>query len=108
NLEQELHEAEESGRSKNVELEAERRAHAASAARVQELQRLVDELRAEQGRQRESFSADLAKSREAVEVANARADAADRRALLEIDQERQARSRAEKNLDTLRAQSAQA
>ena len=104
NLEQELHEAEEAGRSKSVELEAERRGHAASAARVQELQRLVDELRAEQGRQRESFSADLAKSREAVEAANARADAGERRALLEVDQERQARTRAEKQTEAVRAQ----
>ena len=108
NLEQELHEAEEAGRSKKVELEEERRAHAASAARVQELQRLVDELRAEQGRQRESFSADLAKSREAVEVANARADAGERRALLEVDQERQAGTRAEKQTEAVRTQLAAA
>lgn len=104
NLEQELHEAEEAGRSKNVELEAERRAHAASAARVQELQRLVDELRAEQGRQRAGFSADLAKSQDAVERANSRADDAERRAMLEIDQERQAKSRSDKQVETLKAQ----
>ncbi len=108
NLEQDLHEATEASRSKTVEVEAERRAHAASAARMQELQRLVDELRAEQTRQREGFSADLAKSRDAVEAANARADAADRRALLDIDQERQARARAEKSLETFRSQSSQA
>jgi hypothetical protein len=104
NLEQELHEAAEATRSKTVELEGERRSHAASAARIQELQRLVDELRAEQTRQREGFSADLAKSRDSVDAANARADVADRRALLEIDQERQARSRSEKQTEALRGQ----
>ena len=108
NLEQELHDAEEASRSTTVELEAERRAHAASAARIQELQRLVDELRAEQTRQREGFSADLAKAREAVEAAAARAESAERRALLEIDQERQVRARAEKMLENVRTQAAQA
>jgi len=90
-----------------AELESERRAHAASAGRIQELQRTLDDLRTQSQRLQDGFSADLAKAREATEAANARADAAERRALLDIDQERQARSRAEKSLETLRAQSAQ-
>jgi DNA repair exonuclease SbcCD ATPase subunit len=65
---------------------------------------LVDELRAEQGRQRESFSADLAKSQETVERANSRADHAERRAMLEIDQERQAKARSDKQVEILKAQ----
>ncbi len=89
-----------------VELEAERRAHTASAARLQELQRSCDELRAQLERQRADFSADLAKAREAVDTANSRADASDRRALLEIDQERQAKARVEKQLEVLRGQHA--
>ena len=86
------------------ELELERRTHAASAARIQELQRLVDELRADAARQRQSFSADLAKAQEAVERANSRADDAERRAMLEIDQERQAKARSDKQVEALKSQ----
>ncbi len=86
------------------ELEAERRAHAGAIARLQELQRHLVEHQAQQEASRAAFSADLAKAREAVDVANARADASDRRALLEIDQERQARARADKQAEALRAQ----
>ena len=91
-----------------AELESERRAHTGSVARLQELQRQVEDLQSQQERQRESFSADLAKAREAVEQANTRADANERRALLEVDQERQARVKAEKALDSLRSQAAAA
>jgi len=87
-----------------TELEAERRAHAASAGRIQELQRTIDDLRAQSQRQQEGFSADLDKAGEAVEQANLRADAAERRSMLEIDQERQAKGRAEKQVEGLRAQ----
>lgn len=86
------------------ELEAERRAHAGAIARMEELQRQLAEHQAQQEAAHAAFSADLAKAREAVDVANARADASDRRALLEIDQERQARARAEKQAEALRAQ----
>jgi len=86
------------------ELEAERRAHAGAVARVQELQRQLAEQQAQQEAARAAFSADLAKAREAVDVANARADASDRRALMEIEQERQARARADKQSEALRAQ----
>jgi chromosome segregation ATPase len=86
------------------ELEAERRAHAGAVARVQELQRQLTEQQAQQEAARAAFSADLAKAREAVDVANARADASDRRALMEIEQERQARARADKQAEALRAQ----
>jgi len=89
------------------ELEAERRAHAGAIARLQELTRQLAEHKAQQEAARAAFSADLAKAREAVEVANSRADASDRRALLEIDQERRARARADKQVEGLRAQLAQ-
>lgn len=107
-LDRQLSLALEAKHALTTELEAERRAHTGSVARLQELQRQVEDLRSQLERQRERFSADLAKSRDAVDAANARADAADRRALLEIDQERQARARAEKSLETFRLQSAQA
>jgi len=90
------------------ELEAERRAHAGALARLQELQRQLAEHQAQQEAARAAFSADLAKAREAVDVANARADASDRRALLEIEQERQARTRSDKQVDALRTQLTQA
>lgn len=101
-LRQEIRRLEELGRSTSTELEAERRAHAGIAARMQELQRHHDELIGRQDVMRAAFSADLAKAQVAVEVANTRADAAERRALLEIDEERQARAKAEKQLEALR------
>jgi hypothetical protein len=95
---------EEAVRSTKTELEAERRAHAGTAARMQELQRHHDELIGRQDVMRAAFSADLAKAQVAVEGANTRADAAERRALLEIDEGRQARAKAEKQLEAVRGQ----
>lgn len=46
----------------------------------------------------------MAKAREAIDAANARADGAERRALLEIEQERQARAKMEKLTEALRSQ----
>jgi chromosome segregation ATPase len=86
-----------------AELEAERRAHAGAQARGQELEAQLGQARSQQQRQQEGFSADLAKAREAVETAQERASATEKRALLEIDQERQARSRADKTVESLRA-----
>lgn len=86
-----------------TELEAERRAHAASAGRIQELQRTLDDPRAQSQRQQEGLSADLNKAGRAVEQANLRADAAEPRSMLKIDQERQAKGRAEKQVEGLRA-----
>ena len=79
-----------------------------AVARLQELQRHLEEARNQLERVRSDFSAELAKAREAVDVANARSDAAERRALLDIDQERQARIKADKQLEALRGQLAQA
>lgn len=106
-LRQQLGAAQESLQQRQTDLEVERRAHAGAAARLQELQRHLEEARNQQERVRSDFSAELAKAREAVDVANGRSDAAERRALLEIDQERQARIKADKQLETLRGQLAQ-
>jgi hypothetical protein len=103
-LRQEVRRLEELARSTSTELEAERRAHAGTAARMQELQRHHDELIRRQDAMRAAFSVDLAKAQSAVEAANARADIAERRALLEIDEERQARAKAEKQLEAVRGQ----
>ncbi|OYW21006.1 MAG: hypothetical protein B7Z52_01455 [Burkholderiales bacterium 12-64-5] len=107
-LRPQLSAAQESLQQRQTDLEAERRAHAGAVARLQELQRHLEEARNQLERVRSDFSAELAKAREAVDVANARSDAAERRALLEIDQERQARIKADKQLEALRGQLAQA
>jgi chromosome segregation ATPase len=87
-----------------VELEAESRAHAGAVARLQELLSQLEQARAQQQRMQDGFSADLAKAREAVTAADQRAAAAEKRALLEIEQERQARAKADKQAETLRTQ----
>jgi chromosome segregation ATPase len=87
-----------------IELDAERRSHTATAARAQELQRQVGELQAQLERARADFGAELDKGRQAIETANERAAAAQRHALLEIEQDRQARGKVEKQLDALRVQ----
>jgi len=103
-LRQEIRRLEELGQSTSTELEAERRGHAGTAARMQELQRHHDELIRRQDAMQAAFRIDLAKAQGAVEAANARADTAERRALLEIDEERQARAKAEKQLEAVRGQ----
>ncbi|WP_253278130.1 DNA-binding protein [Variovorax paradoxus] len=106
-LRQQLGALQEALQQRQTDLEAERRAHAGAVTRLQELQRHLEEARNQQERVRADFSAELAKARAAVDVANGRSDAAERRALLEIDQERQARIKADKQLDALRGQLAQ-
>lgn len=107
-LRQQLSATQELLQQRQTDLEAERRAHAGAVARLQELQRHLEEARNQQERVRADFSAELVKAREAVAVANGRADAAERRALLDIDHERQARIKADKQLEALRGQLAQA
>lgn len=107
-LRTELAASHETAKQARVELEAERRAHAGAVARMQELQAQLEQTRAQQQRQQEAFSADLAKAGEAVQAADRRAAAAEKRALMEIEQERRARSRADQQLETLRAQIASA
>ena len=107
-LRQQLSAVQESLQQRRTDLEAERRAHAGAVARLQELQRHLEEARNLQERARADFSAELAKAREAVAVANGRSDAAERRALLDIDHERQARLKVDKQLEVLRGQLAQA
>ncbi len=94
--------AETRGGQLRDELELERRDHAGARARIEELQRQLAQEHAAQEAAHAAFSADLTKARDAVNVANERADSSDRRALLEIDQERQARARAEKQSESLR------
>lgn len=64
----------------------------------------LGQARAQQQRMQDAFSTDLAKAREAVDAADQSATAAEKRALLEIEQERQARAKAEKQVEALRTQ----
>jgi chromosome segregation ATPase len=91
-----------------TELEAERRTHVAVTTKLHALQNHLDEAKAQQQTQHQNFRTDLASARVAVDTANERADTAQRRALLEIDQERQARIQVEKQLEALRTQLTQA
>lgn len=93
--------------SRSADLESERRAHAATSARTEALQRQVGELQEQQERIRADFSAELEKGRASIEAANERASGAERRALREIEQERAARAAAEKQLEGLRAKLAE-
>ena len=101
-LREQLTQRDEAIRQGQAELEAERRAHAATQGRAHEMQDQLEQARTQQQRQQDAFSADLAKARGDIEVAQERAAAAERRALLEIEQERQARARADKAADGLR------
>jgi hypothetical protein len=103
-LREQLSAAEAATRQTQAEFEAERRAHVGAIARLQELQSQLEQARAQQQRMQEAFSADLAAAREAVEAADRRSAASDKRALLEIEQERQARSKVDKLVESLRAQ----
>ena len=91
----------------SAELEQERRAHAASTARGEALSRQVDELKLEQSKSRQHFSAELEKGRTAIDEAAQRATEAEHRALREIDRERTARAQAEKQLEQLRGKLAE-
>lgn len=89
-----------------VEHESERRAHAAAIARGQELQRQIASLQAQLDARQVTFSRDLAKAQQSVQEAVIRTEATERKALLEVDQERMARLKAEKLLERIREQAA--
>ncbi len=94
--------AQAESRAARAEMEAERRAHAGTRARVEQMQSQLDEAGRQQQALQDGFSAELAKTRDAVEAANERAAAAERRALKEIEQERQARARADSAAEAAR------
>ena len=91
-----------------AELEAERRAHAGTQARVQQMQSQLEEADRQRQALQDGFAAELAKNREVVEAANERASGAERRALKEIEQERQARARADSTAEAVRRKLAEA
>ena len=91
-------------RSRDLDLEEERRSHAATAGRSQELQRQISEMQGQLERARSDFSIELEKGRQAIASADERAAGAQRHAFMEVEQERMARARLEKQAESLRSQ----
>jgi hypothetical protein len=100
--------AQDDARRQQADLEAQRQLLAETLLRVQELQQRLEEAQAAHERLRTEFNHQLAKAREEVVTANARAEAAERRALMEAEHATQARVAADRQIDALRAQLAQA
>jgi chromosome segregation ATPase len=84
-------------------LAAEREAHAATDARLQEIRRQLDEAGNQLVQVKAEFTVELDRARERVTAAEERAVSHERRALREIDQERTARQKIEKQIEELRA-----
>ena len=74
------------------------------SADPQELQRQAVGLQEQITAARTDFSAELDKARQAVQAADERAAGAQRKALLKVEQERTARNKADKALETMRGQ----
>lgn len=76
----------------------------ATQARQEEGRRQIEALERQLGKMRTQFSAELERTREQVAVAQERAEATDRRALHEIDQERTLRQKGEQAVAELRTE----
>ncbi len=82
-------------------LEAERAAHAATGARIEAAQRQIDDLSARLNAAEAQAQTSAERARAELHVAHERASGAERRAALEIDNERTARGKAEKRAEAL-------
>ncbi|WP_241299406.1 DNA-binding protein [Burkholderia stabilis] len=89
-------------------LAAERQAHAATEARLQEVRRQLDEAANQLASVKTELGVEIERARERADAAEVRAQAHEKRALREIDQERTARQKSEQQLDSLRGQLAAA
>ncbi|SDL99380.1 replication region DNA-binding N-term [Oryzisolibacter propanilivorax] len=98
----------EEARQLNLALTQERREHASTLARQQTQAQQLAELRQELQQTRQHFSDEMEKEREAAQQATRRAEHAERRALLDMDQERTARAALARQLEAARAHLAQA
>ncbi|MFM0415980.1 DNA-binding protein [Paraburkholderia aromaticivorans] len=85
-------------------LAAEREAHAATDGRLQEIRRQLDEAGNQLVQVKAEFTVELDRARERVTAVEERAVSHEKRALREIDQERTARQKSEKQVEELRAQ----
>ncbi len=93
----------ESLTASHATVDAEKRAHGETTARLEEARAEVSSLRDALSQARRDFAIELDKGRDAIKLAEERLDAAERRALLEIDRERTLRADAEKETNLQRA-----
>jgi len=89
-------------------IDAERLARATALADLANARQAIERLEARLSQAEETLNVERSQHRETVEMAAQRADGAIRRAALEIEQERQARAKADKAQDSLRAQLSEA
>ncbi|WP_454754568.1 DNA-binding protein [Cupriavidus necator] len=103
-LSAQLGEARQAHEAVQAELAAERQAHAATRARWEAGRGELEAAGRQLVELRTQFSTELERAREAVTLAQERAEASERRALRELDQERTARQKSERTADDLRAE----
>ncbi|MCG5076618.1 DNA-binding protein [Paraburkholderia tagetis] len=84
-----------------VALAAEHQAHAATQARLEEVRRQLDEASSQFALVKAELGKEVERERARADAADARAEAHEKRALREIDQERTARQKAEQQLERL-------
>ncbi|CAN7761641.1 DNA-binding protein [Cupriavidus necator] len=87
-----------------AELVAERQAHAATQARLEAGRAELEAAGRQLAELRTQFSTELERAREAVTLAQERAEATERRALRELDAERTARQQSERTAEALRGE----
>uniref|UniRef100_UPI003F4975A0 DNA-binding protein n=1 Tax=Cupriavidus necator TaxID=106590 RepID=UPI003F4975A0 len=103
-LSAQLAEAREAHAAVQAELAAERQAHAATQARLEAGRAELDAAGRQLVELRTQFSTELERAREAVTLAQERAEATERRALRELDAERTARQQSERTAEALRGE----
>ncbi|WP_434035088.1 DNA-binding protein [Cupriavidus sp. a3] len=99
-----LGEARQAHEAVQAELVAERQAHAATQARLEAGRAELDAAGRQLAELRTQFSTELERAREAVTLAQERAEASERRALRELDVERTARQQSERTAEALRGE----
>ncbi|QUN32397.1 DNA-binding protein (plasmid) [Cupriavidus sp. KK10] len=87
-----------------ADLAAERQAHAATQARLEAGRAELEAAGRQLAELRTQFSSELERAREAVTLAQERAEASERRALRELDAERTARQQSERTAEALRGE----
>ncbi|MFC4522397.1 DNA-binding protein [Cupriavidus pinatubonensis] len=103
-LSAQLGEARQAHDAVQAELAAERQAHAATRARWEAGRGELEAAGRQLGELRTQFSTELERAREAVTLAQERAEASERRSLRELDQERTARQKSERTAEDLRGE----
>ncbi|CAG9184436.1 hypothetical protein LMG23992_05230 [Cupriavidus laharis] len=107
-LSAQLGEARQAHEAVQADLASERQAHAATQAGLEAGRAELEAAGRQLAELRTQFSTELERAREQVQIAQERAEAGERRALRELDQERTARQKSERLAEELRAELAQA